>query len=191
LLLCLSSIDLALTRSVPSQGLYLLWLKHFSSQFPANAPNTYPLGIQAVSITSNLIAGYYIDATQSRVLTGLVAAGLQLLSTILLLVPSTPNAGVIFAFYTAGTSYIVNPLLFGWVNIIGQWEGDEALRAVVLYAMNVSQSVLLTFWGVAFFPAGDAPRWTRGYAVMVGVCVGFVGMLGPAWQVSSPPLRLQ
>jgi MFS transporter, ACS family, pantothenate transporter len=167
-----------------TQGLLLLWINHFSDRFPRNAANTYPLGIQAVAITSNLLAGYYIDHTQNRLAAGFVTAILQLISTIMLMVPSLPTGGTLFAFYNSATSYIVNPLLFGWVNVIGQWEGDEALRAIILYAMNTSQSVLLTFWGVLFLPADHAPYWRRGYIAMLVVIVLFVVFLVLAQNVS-------
>lgn len=61
------------------------------------------------------------------------------------------TGGTFFAFYLAGTSYIVNPLLFGWANIICQRGGDDALRSIILYSMNASSSILYTFWGIVFY----------------------------------------
>jgi ACS family pantothenate transporter-like MFS transporter len=55
----------------------------------------------------------YIDATGKRVPMRILACVLQLITAILLLIPNISEAGTFFAFYLAGTSYIVNPLLFG------------------------------------------------------------------------------
>lgn len=159
------------------QSLFLLWLKSHSAHYTSAQITTYPLGVQAVAIVSNILAALHIDATQRRAPVGLAACALQLVSTVLLLIPSTPAPGVFVAFYLAGTSYMVNPLLFGWANVILKRSGDEAARSVLLYWMNAVQSALYTFWGIALYPADEAPYWRKGGVAMCVVIGVLAGML--------------
>jgi ACS family pantothenate transporter-like MFS transporter len=61
-----------------------------------------------------IVAGIYIDLTDQRVVVGIATAFLQLISGILLVIPNIPAAGVFTAFYISGTSFVVNPILYGW-----------------------------------------------------------------------------
>lgn len=160
-----------------TQNLFLLWLKYHKKFYSATNITTYPLGISAVAIVSNLSAAVYIDATNRRMPMGFLACGLQLISCILLLIPNLPAAGTFFAFYNAGTSYIINPLLFGWANVICQRGGDDALRSVILYSMNASSSILYTFWGIALYPAADVPHWKKGAIAMICILTILAAML--------------
>jgi ACS family pantothenate transporter-like MFS transporter len=162
-------------EAIVLQGLFLLWMKANIKQFPSYATTTYPLGVQAVSIVSNIGAGYIIDMTNRRIPMVILAGVLQLLVAILLLVPNLSTAGVFFAFYLAGTSYIVNPILYGWASVICQRGGDDASRSIILYMMSMVQSILYTFWGIAFYPATDAPYWKKGYITMIAVVFAFFG----------------
>jgi len=109
---------------------------------------------------------------------GILACILQLVTAIILIIPNMSFAATFFAFYLAGTAYIVNPLLFGWANVICQRGGDDALRSVVLYSMNASSSILYTFWGIAFYSAADVPYWRTGSITMMVVIVFLLAMLG-------------
>jgi ACS family pantothenate transporter-like MFS transporter len=169
-----SAIGCAL-EAIVLQGLFLLWMKANNERFPNHATTTYPLGIQAVSIVSNIGAGYVIDLTNRRIPMVILAGVLQLVVAILLLIPALPTAGVFFAFYLAGTSYIVNPIIYGWASVICQRGGDDALRSVILYIMSMVQSVLYTFWGITLYPATDAPYWKKGYITMIVVVFAFFG----------------
>lgn len=162
-------------EAIVLQGLFLLWMKANITKFPSYATTTYPLGIQAVSIVSNIGAGYVIDMTNSRMPMVILAGTLQLLVSILLLIPSLPTAGVFFAFYLSGTSYIVNPIMYGWASVICQRTGDDAARSVILYIMSMVQSILYTFWGMTLYPATDAPYWKKGYITMIVVVFAFFG----------------
>jgi ACS family pantothenate transporter-like MFS transporter len=175
-------------EAIVLQGLFLLWLKANASHFPAYATTTYPLGIQAVSIVSNIGAGYVIDMTNRRVPMVILAGILQLVVSILLLVPTLPTAGVFFAFYLSGTSYIVNPIIYGWASVICQRTGDDAARSIILYMMSMVQSILYTFWGITLYPATDAPYWKKGYIAMIVVVSAFFGATAAVqWvRLSSP-----
>jgi len=178
------SIIACALEAIVLQGLFLLYIKANASQFPAYAATTYPLGIQAVSIVSNIGAGYVIDMTNHRIPMVILAGTLQLLVAILLLIPSLPTAGVFFAFYLAGTSYIVNPIMYGWASVICLRSGDDAARSVVLYVMSLVQSILYTFWGITLYPATDAPYWKKGYIAMIVVVFAFFGATGAMQWVS-------
>ncbi|CAE7008222.1 hypothetical protein PTNB73_00166 [Pyrenophora teres f. teres] len=174
-ILTLYSVVSSALEAIVVQGLFLLWLKAHVEKFPSYAPTTYPLGIQAVSIVSNIGAGYVIDMTNRRIPMVILAGVLQLIVAILLLIPTLSTAGAFFAFYLAGTSYMVNPIMFGWASVICQRGGDDASRSVILYVMSMVQSILYTFWGVALYPAADAPYWRKGCIAMIAVVFAFFG----------------
>lgn len=167
-----------------SQGLYLLWLKHYDNVFTQTQINTYPLGMQAVGIVSNLSAAVYIDTSGRRVPMGILACALQLISAVILIVPGVPFGATMFAFYLAGTSYIVNPLLFGWANVIMQRGGDDALRSVVLASMNAASQILYTWWGIVLYPASDAPYWRKGCIGMFVIIFFLLALLAVVSWVS-------
>jgi ACS family pantothenate transporter-like MFS transporter len=114
-----------------------------------------------------IVAGIYIDLTDQRVVVGIATAFLQLISGILLVIPDIPAAGVFTAFYISGTSFVVNPILYGWATIILQRGGDDAARSVVMYTMNVGEQLLYTFWGIVMYPATDAPYWKKGAIAII------------------------
>ncbi|CAG9946145.1 unnamed protein product [Clonostachys rosea f. rosea IK726] len=178
-ILCLFSTVCSALEAFCVQNLYLLWLKYYSKAgyFTQTQVNTYPLGIQAMGIVSNLMAAVYIDATGRRVPMGILACALQLVVTIILFIRSSPWAAIMFAFYLAGSSYIVNPLLFGWANIICQRDGDDARRSVILTSMNAFAQILYTWWGIVLFPANEAPYWRNGYIGMVVVIAVMFSLL--------------
>ncbi|CAI0651416.1 unnamed protein product [Colletotrichum noveboracense] len=157
------------------QNNFLIWLKYQSSHFTQSQINTYPLGVQAVGIASNMLAAWHMDATGTRVPMAVLAIFLQLICAIMLLVPTLPFAGTFFAFYLSGTAYMVNPLIFGWASIILQRTGDDAVRSVTVYCMNVLSLTLYTFWGIVFYAADEAPYWKKGGIVMIVCCFVMLG----------------
>lgn len=74
---------------------------------------------------------------------------------------------------------MIQPVCFTWANKILLRTGDEAARAITLYAMNGAASVLFAFWGIALYPVPDAGgRFRKGTVAMLVV----VGVLA-AWIV--------
>lgn len=89
---------------------------------------------------------------------GFVACGFQVIACILLLVWSLPNGAKLAAYcecflvanrsYSvdtldiAGTAYMIQPVCFTWANKTLAKTGDEAMRALTLYAMNSGSSTL-------------------------------------------------
>lgn len=195
-ILCFFSMACSALEAFCAQNLFLLWLKYYSKQgfFTQSQVNTYPLGIQAMGIVSNMMAAIYIDATGRRVPMGILACALQLIATILLFIPDLAWGAIMFAFYLAGTSYIVNPLLFGWANIICQRGGDDALRSVILTSMNAFAQILYTWWGIVLLPADEVPYWRNGYiGMIVVICVMFSLLWVVLWvsNFALTPLNLK
>jgi MFS family permease len=156
------------------QGMFLLWLKHNKKRFTQSQINTYPLGIQAVAIISQILAGIFIDRTGHRLPMVIFAAAMQLVTASLLLVRNLPDAGIFTAHYLSGTSFIVNPLMYGWASTILQRSGDDAVRSVILYSMAGAGLLLYTFWGIVMYPATDVPYWRKGAVTMCVVVFVFV-----------------
>ncbi|KAF4879459.1 Pantothenate transporter liz1 [Colletotrichum siamense] len=152
-------------------------INHAQGYFTQSQVTTYALGIQAMGIVSNMLAAVYIDATGRRVPMGILACALQLVSAVILLVPTSGKVAIMFAFYLAGSSYIVNPLLFGWANIISQRGGDDARRSVILTSMNAFAQILYTWWGIVFYPADKVPYWRDGYISMIVIIALLFSML--------------
>lgn len=162
------------------QNNFLLWLKYHKNRFTQTKINTYPLGVQAVGIVANMVAAWHMDVTGKRVPMAILACLLQIVVGSMLLVPSLSFTGTFFGFYLAGTAYMVNPLIFGWANVILQRSGDDAVRSVTLFAMNIGSMVLWTFWGILFYSATDTPYWKKGSIVLI-ICS--VVMFGYIWLV--------
>lgn len=165
-------------QAFPLQGLFLLWLKnHKGEPFTQANITTYPLGIQAVGIVSELIVAYFLDITGNRIVTGMGIIAVQIVCASVLLVPNMSYAGSFFAFYASGSSYAVNPLMYQWANIILGREGDDAKRGVILASMVGTGMILWTFWGIALYPATDAPYWKKGSITIICVSVALVGVV--------------
>ena len=156
--------------------MFLLWLKHNKARFSQTAINTYPLGIQAITIVSQIGAGLFIDKTGQRIPMVLFAAAMQLITASLLLVRDMSDGGIFVAHYLSGTSFIVNPVMYGWASVVCQRTGDDAARSVVLYTMAMAGQILYTFWGIVMYPATDVPYWKKGSITMIVVVFVFCGM---------------
>ncbi|KAH7072186.1 pantothenate transporter liz1 [Paraphoma chrysanthemicola] len=169
------SVICAMLEAFAFQGLFLLWMRHNKKRFSQSAINTYPLGIQAVTISSQIIAGIIIDRTGQRIPMVVFAGAMQLITASLLLVRNMSDPGIFVAHYLSGTSFIVNPILYGWASTILQRPGDDAVRAVTLYAMNTGGQILYTWWGIVLYPATDVPYWKKGSITMIIVVFVFIG----------------
>jgi ACS family pantothenate transporter-like MFS transporter len=121
----------------------------------------------------------------------ILAVLLQIIVGSMLLVKNLSMAGTMFAFYLAGSAYMVNPLIFGWANIILQRTGDDAMRSVTLYSMNIGSMVMWTFWGIIFYSAADAPYWKKGSIALLGGCAVMFCYIWLVNYVSFPCLGLR
>jgi ACS family pantothenate transporter-like MFS transporter len=139
--------------------------------------NTMPLGIQAIGIVAEFAAAAAIDRFNLRLSTGFALLVIQLICTIVLLVPQMTVAGNLGALYIAATAYGINPLLYGWPSIITVRGGDDAARSVIIASMVASGMLLYTFWGIVVYPANHAPYWRNGYIAMIVVIVCLGGWI--------------
>ncbi|KAI6779862.1 uncharacterized protein J7T54_001950 [Emericellopsis cladophorae] len=172
------SICASALQAFPLQGLFLLWLKNYQGNpYTQSNVNTYPLGIQGVGIIAELGTAAYLDRTGHRVRTGIAIVLVQVVCAIILIIPDAPRAAYFFAFYASGSSFAISPLLYGWANIVLSRGGDDAHRAVTLSMMAGSGLILWTFWGIAMYPATDAPYWRKGSIAMLCACAAVTGVL--------------
>jgi ACS family pantothenate transporter-like MFS transporter len=169
------SIACSMLEAFAFQGMFLLWLKHNKSRFNQTAINSYPMGIQAVAIVSQILGGAFIDHTGHRLPMVIFSASVQFVVAVLLLQRNLSDAGTFTAYYLSGTSYIVNPIMYGWASTICQRAGDDAVRSVILYTMSMGGQLLYTWWGIVLYPATDVPYWKKGSIAMVVVCFVFTG----------------
>ena len=161
-------------------------MRHFPDTFSPSAVTTYPLGIQAVAITSMILAGMYMDRTKRYMDVGVVTGILQFMTGAMLVAPTLPDAGTFFAFYVSGSSFMVNPLLYGWGGVIVRRTDDDAARAIILFTMNTGGQLLWTFWGITLYPAVDVPYWKKGSIVLMIACIFYFGALCLVRWVSAP-----
>ncbi|KAM0272840.1 hypothetical protein ACHAQH_008576 [Verticillium albo-atrum] len=154
------------------QGLMLLFMKSHqkSDGFTQSQVNTYPIPTHAIGIVAELGSSVIIDRYSRRVSIGLSICLIQVACSIVLLIPNMSLAGNLTAFYLSSTSYGINPLLYSWSSNIAARTADDAARSVILASMAASDGLLWTFWGIALYPASDAPYWRTGYIAMICVC---------------------
>ena len=154
------------------QGLMLLFMKfHQASDGYTQAQvNTYPIPTHAIGIVTELASSVAIDRYGRRVSIGFILCAIQVVCSIVLLIPDMSRAGNLAALYISSTSYGISPLMYSWSSNIVALTADDAARSVILASMSASDGLLWTFWGIVFYPADDAPYWRNGYIAMLCVC---------------------
>ncbi|KAM0554920.1 hypothetical protein ACHAPJ_006656 [Fusarium lateritium] len=165
-----------------TQTCMVLWMKA-SGLFTVPQNNTYPLGITVIGIFLTLATSIAIDATGVHAPYGFIACGVQIITCVILLCWNVVGtAAKMGAFYLAGTAYLIQPVVFTWANKILARDGDDAARAIILYAMNGASSVLFSFWGITLYPARDAATgFQNGTIAMVVVSVCLAGWICVVW----------
>ncbi|RSM09142.1 hypothetical protein CEP52_004237 [Fusarium oligoseptatum] len=165
-----------------TQTCMVLWMKA-SGLFTVPQNNTYPLGITAIGIALTLCTSVAIDATGVHAPYGFIACGVQIITCVVLLCWNmVGTAAKMAAFYLAGTAYLIQPVVFTWANKVLARDGDDAARAVILYAMNGASSVLFSFWGITLYPVKDAATgFQKGSIAMVVVSVSLAAWICVVW----------
>lgn len=161
------------------QGLMLLYMKAHqkSNGFTQAQVNTYPIPTHAVGIIAEAASSIAIDRYGLRMSVGFALCLIQIACSVVLIIPNMSLPGNIAAFYLSSTSYGINPLLYSWSSNIVALTADDAARSVILASMAASDGLLWTFWGIALYPADDAPYWKTGYITMFCVCAALCGWL--------------
>ena len=135
----------------------------------------------AFAIASTLICATWTDATRTRARWPVLVymSTCCIIASICLLVPRAPLGLRFFAWYIAGASYAGQATTFAWANQI--CADDHAARGVVLASMNMWNNVVNAWWPLVFYPATDAPRFTKGLWAMVGTSIATLGVTWLVW----------
>ena len=135
----------------------------------------------AFAITSTLVCATWTDATRSRARWPVLVymSICTIAASIILLVRSAPRGAHFFAWYLSGASYAGQATTFAWANQI--CADDHAARGIVLASMNMWNNVVNAWWPLVFYPATDAPWFTRGMWAMVGTSVATLGVTWFVW----------
>lgn len=153
--------------------------------------DNYPSGMTAFAIASTLVCATWTDATKSQarwpVLVYMCICTIT--ASIILLVWRVPVGAKFFAWYLAGASYAGQATTFAWANQI--CADDHAARGVVLASMNMWNNVLNAWWPLVFYPATDAPRFTKGVWAMIGTSVATLGVTWVVWFLERREKRLR
>ena len=81
---------------------------------------------------------------------------------------------------------MIQPVVYTWANKILLKGGDDAARAITLYAMNGASSVLFAFWGIVLYPATDAPtRYHKGTIAMFVIVFLLAGWFVAVWALEK------
>ncbi|KLO88629.1 transmembrane transporter Liz1p [Fusarium fujikuroi] len=187
---CVFSVLGSALQSYVVQGLMLLYLKFRKDidGFTQSEVNTLPIPTHAVGIVAELSVSFFMDRYNRRMSLGFLLCSIQIICSIVLLVPGMSVAGNLTALYLSASAYGINPLLYGWSSNILARTADDAARSVTLASMAASDGLLWTFWGIVMFPADHAPYWRNGYIGMLCVSAAMIGWLFVVRWVSLSPL---
>ncbi|KAF4460082.1 hypothetical protein FALBO_13145 [Fusarium albosuccineum] len=176
---CTFSVLATASQAYIVQGLLLLYLKFNQDTygFSQSQVNTMPIATHAIGIVAELTSSYAIDRHNRRLSIGFILCAIQIVCSIVLLIPNMSLAGTITALYLSSAAYGINPLLYGWSSNIAARTADDAARSVILASMAASDGLLWTFWGIVLYPADDAPYWRNGYIAMLCVSVALASWL--------------
>ena len=151
----------------------------------------YPSGVTAFAIASTLVCATWTDATRSRARWPVLVymSVCCIIASAILLAPSSPLGARFFAWYLAGASYAGQATTFAWANQI--CADDHAARGVVLASMNMWNNVVNAWWPLVFYPATDAPRFTKGLWAMVGTALATLLVTWFVWYMERREKRLR
>ena len=151
----------------------------------------YPSGVTAFAIASTLVCATWTDATRSRARWPVLVymSVCCIVASAILLAPSSPLGARFFAWYLAGASYAGQATTFAWANQI--CADDHAARGVVLASMNMWNNVVNAWWPLVFYPATDAPRFTKGMWAMIGTSIATLGVTWAVWYLERREKRMK
>ncbi|KAI0723066.1 MFS general substrate transporter [Earliella scabrosa] len=176
------------TESFGTNGLMGQWLKGIGG-YTVPQINNYPSGMTAFAIASTLVCATWTDATRSRARWPVLVymSICTIAASIILLVRAAPRGAHFFAWYLSGASYAGQATTFAWANQI--CADDHAARGIVLASMNMWNNVVNAWWPLVFYPATDAPWFTRGMWAMVGTSVATLGVTWFVWYMERREWR--
>ncbi|KAL5488275.1 hypothetical protein ACEPAI_6383 [Sanghuangporus weigelae] len=176
------------TESFGSNNLMGQWLKAIGG-FSVEQVDYYPSGQTAFAIASTLVCATWTDYTRARWPVLVYMSIACIISSILILIWSTPIAVKFFAYYLSGASYAGQATTFAWANQI--CADDHQERAVVLASMNMWNNVINAWWPLLFYAATDAPRFRKGMIAMLCTCVATLGVTALVWYLERREWRMK
>ncbi|KAI0080643.1 MFS general substrate transporter [Panus rudis PR-1116 ss-1] len=178
------------TESFGSNNLMGQWLKGIGG-YSVEQIDYYPSGMTAFAIVSTLVCATWTDATKSQARWPVLVymAISTIVASICILVWSSPIGLKFFAYYLAGASYAGQATTFAWANQI--CADDDQERGIVLASMNMWNNVVNAWWPLVFYPATDAPRFTKGMWAMIGVSIATLGVTWLVWYLEKREKRIR
>jgi len=166
------------------------WLKAIGG-YSVEQIDNYPSGMTAFAIVSTLVCSTWTDSTRSKARWPvLVYMSISVIvASICILVWKSPTGLKFFAYYLAGASYAGQATTFAWANQI--CEDDHQERGIVLASMNMWNNVVNAWWPLVFYPATDAPRFTKGMWAMIGVAIATFGVTWLVWFLERREKRVR
>ncbi|KAF5393750.1 hypothetical protein D9757_000155 [Collybiopsis confluens] len=170
------------TESFGSNNLMGQWLAAIGG-YSVEQIDYYPAGVTAFAICSTLVCATWTDHTKVRwpVLVYMSISGI--VASICILAWSSPIGLKFFAYYLAGASYSGQATTFAWANQICADNDQE--RAIVLASMNMWNNVVNAWWSIVFYPATDAPKFTKGMIAMIAICVATLAVTALVWYLEG------
>ncbi|KAK7049655.1 hypothetical protein VNI00_005686 [Paramarasmius palmivorus] len=176
------------TESFGSNNIMGQWLKAIGG-FSVEQIDYYPSGATAFAIASTLVCATWTDYTRVRWPVLIYMAVACIISSICILVWSSPIGLKFFAYYLAGASYAGQATTFAWANQI--CADDDQERAIVLASMNMWNNVINAWWPLLFYKASDAPKFQKGCIAMICVSVATLGVTWFVWYMEKREHRIQ
>ncbi|KAJ9494019.1 hypothetical protein H2202_010566 [Exophiala xenobiotica] len=149
------------TESFSSNSLLALYMKaNPEEDYTVSQLNNYPTGVPAVGIVSTLFWATLTDFFGGRrYLVAYWIAITGIVTSAIILTPSTSIAGHFGAYYWAGSVYACQAAFFAWANDALRHE-EDSLRAIVIACMNLGSNAVNAWWSIVFYSADFAPEFT-------------------------------
>lgn len=149
------------TESFSSNSLLALYMKaNPERKYTVYQLNNYPTGVPAVGIVSTLFWATLTDYLGGkRYLVGYWIAITGIVTSAIILAPSTSVAGHFAAYYWAGSVYACQATFFAWANDALRYE-EDSLRSIVIACMNLGSNAVNAWWSIVFYSADFAPKFT-------------------------------
>lgn len=156
-----------------SQPAFPLWLK--SQGYTLREINIYPTLVEVISVITTLIYAWTSDSLfRGARWPAIVFSGLiKIIAYIGLTIWDIPNAFKWTCFLLCGFGGGISGLTFAWAHEICSDDNEE--RALVTGAMNQIAYVFQAWLPLVIWQQVEAPRYPKGYPVMVVIAVAMIG----------------
>lgn len=148
------------TESFSTNSLLALYMKaNTEVKYSVYQLNNYPTGVPAVGIVSTLFWATLTDYLGGkRYLVGYWIAITGIVTSAIILAPSSGVSHHFGAYYWAGSVYACQATFFAWANDALRYE-EDSLRAIVIASMNLGSNAVNAWWSILFYSADMAPKF--------------------------------